>query len=157
MAESSKNVAVKESADSTDIHAGWASFVNLVAEQKMTLASALEEASVTVRDRQIILSFTKQFSQQLVIRSMEVLAPLLVSTFGHDVSIETRLEHNSQAPKETVRPSFASASTAQNQPAPAAKPIDPGPTFEEVSSTEADDQVQKVLKYFPGKLKKETK
>jgi hypothetical protein len=138
---------------SADVHTGWAKFVDAVAEKKVTLAATLEEGTVSVRGKSIVLSFTKQFSQQLVIRSMEILAPLLIEHFGPEVSLETKLEQT--APSAAAnKPAVRVAEKANSLQPP---PERSASNFEEVSSADVDDKIQKVLKYFPGTLKKEHK
>ena len=143
-----------------NIQNGWANFVNTVAEQKVSLAAALEEAAVTVRDNQIILTFHKQFNQQLVIRSMEVLAPLLMTHFGPDVSIETKLAHtvsHSTDAKGTIpHPASKGQSSLSAKESEKTRPEE-GSRFEEVAPADIDEQIRKVMQYFPGTLKKEKK
>src|SRR5205814_71396 len=90
--ESHSSPDVQETLTEESIRSGWASFVNSVAEKKMTLATALEEASLELNGRTLFLTFNKLFSHQVVSRGMDILLPLLKDHFGSSITVEIKLD-----------------------------------------------------------------
>jgi hypothetical protein len=115
----------------------------------MSLGSALEDARVTIENGRLVLTFSRAFNSETVLRSTDALRPFMTTHFGGAVTFESRIEKPA-APKN---PEAAKTAAPARPAAPAAAPE----TFVEMKSDEMDADVQRALKHFPGVAKKERK
>jgi hypothetical protein len=144
---------------SSTLSPDWQSFVDAIAQTKPSLATALEEAAVTMTDDRVTLAFEKNFPQETVTRAVDMLQTAFKSQFNRSVTFETRLD------KTISKPAGSSPANATAGPAPSSAavrrpelpPLPDALELEEVSPTEAGGDIQKALKHFPGTLKREKK
>lgn len=137
----------------------WGSFLHDVSEKKAALGAALEDAHVSATEKGLKLTFKKSFQQQMVFTSKEILKPLFLERFGHFPELETAVEIAPVKPPEAPlspplpRPSFAEP---KQPPMPEEKKGE-DTEYEEIAPHQTSSDVQKVLKHFPGTLKREKK
>jgi len=134
---------------SVDIASLWPGYLEEIGREKQVLASALEEAEVSLSDGRLWLTFQNSFSKDLVQRSEDYLKSFLSNHLGKPLAVQT-----------TLKP--AERKTKAEKPAPpkAPEPRDgedaPDPkSYQEIPPEKLGEDVQKVLKHFPGVVKKE--
>jgi len=121
------------------VQSAWPGFIKDIEKEKQFLAAAMEEAQVSLNNRGLILSFNKTFNYQLIQKSLDILSPLLIRHFGKSVQLETRLDPQKSSPPKI--PSYKEPSPKLSE-------------YEEVDPQKLGPDVQKVLKHFPGTLKR---
>ncbi|OVE77589.1 hypothetical protein BVX98_02380 [bacterium F11] len=133
------------------IQTHWSHFIDDVAKIKQSLASTLEEATLSFSETSLILEFDKTFSEQMVNRSLALLESPFLNRFHVLLSIQTK-----SIPKAAGAPRSKTPQTLEARPRIVAPPPEPTLLYEDVSPKDVEPDVQRVLKFFPGALKRES-
>lgn len=129
------------------VMAKWPEITHAISEQKLSLAAAMDEASVTFNNRGMVLTFGKSFNRDLVERSLGLISPHFQKEFGNSFQIETRFNAELMPVKKE---------SPLLMPEKAAVPIEqPDDQFEEISPESASPEIKNILNHFSGTLKKE--
>jgi len=156
------SVAVLEKPQATilelkdNILSEWPSIVAQVTQQKFSLGSTLEEASMSVSNAGIVLTFSKAFHRDMIQRSLHILKPILDKRFNASLPIQTLLEERPASPNgEPARRSPPRADEGGREQFMREIPPDHSDDLEEISPKDVEKDIQKALDHFPGILKVE--
>ncbi len=134
-----------------DIYALWPGLMQEMGKEKQSLASALEEAEVVLEDSKLQIAFDKVFSRDLAQRFDSYLKAFFLTHLGKPVQIHSTLRpKDSKAAAESKMPK-KSASFEEDEKA---APLHPK-LYREVAPENLGEDIHRVLKHFPGVVKKE--
>ncbi len=158
MSPANQNTQAQDEA-AVDVSSFWPQLLTDIGKEKHALASALEDADVSLTNSTLHLAFGKAFSRDMVQRSNGYLKSVLASHLGREVQITmtvTPPNPNAKAPPAaapTIGQGHSLSSGAESATEPTGRPE--RKVYHEIPHDQVGEDIQRVLKHFPGVVKKE--